>query len=241
MSTDTAALISIEKVVTDFLFGYKKSADDYPLYVRHACACFMDFNLYDGEILTTAKCTLNTTLKCIEMPDDLIKFIDLVTPIKGGWWSFTQKDTIVNTTTMVGGVETRDETQGEGAKQEVGRVLGYGAKGGYNKFSCTVDMAARRIYVDNVFDVDDYMVLMYVSSGIRATGETTVPAFIVPMIDAYLLEKETYWIPELVRERAMRHEQYWQEKMKVRNLINAMSKDQWLDIFYSGTTQVPQR
>lgn len=238
---DTNALVSIEKVVTDFLFGYKKSADDYPLYVRHAALCYQDFNLYDGEILTTAKVTLNTTLKCIEMPDDLIKFIDIVTPIKGGWWSFTQKDSIVNTTTMVGAVETRDETQGEGVKQEVGRVLGYGAKGGYNKFSCTVDMAARRIYVDNVFEASDYMVLMYVSSGIKATGETTVPAFIVPMIDAYLLEKETYWIPELVRERQMRHEQYWQEKMKVRNLINAMSKDQWMDIFASGYTQVPQR
>lgn len=238
---DTNALVSIEKVVTDFLFGYKKSADDYPLYVRHAALCYQDFNLYDGEILTTAKVVYNTFLKCIEIPDDCQKFIDIVTPIKGGWWSFTQKDSIVNTTTMVGAVETRDETQGEGVKQEVGRVLGYGAKGGYNKFSCTVDMAARRIYVDNVFEASDYMVLMYVSSGIKATGETTVPAFIVPMIDAYLLWKETFWLLELRMERESRKSDYWQEKMKVRNLINAMSKDSWLDIFYANFTQTPQR
>jgi len=238
---DTPALISIERIVTDFLFGYKKGTDDYPLYLRHACFAFQDFNLYDGEILQTAKVTINPLLKCIELPDDCQKVIDLVTPVKGGWWSFTQKDNIVNTTTTVGGVETRDSAQGEGVVIDVDRVVSYGAKGAYNKFRCTIDMAARRIYVDNVYDVSDYIVLMYVSSGINANGETKVPSFIIPMIDMYLLEKETYWIPELARERQMRHQDYWQEKMKVRNLINAMSKDQWLDIFASGYTQTPQR
>jgi hypothetical protein len=238
---DTNALIPIEQIVTDFLFAYRHGTDDYPLYLRHACMAVQDFNLYDGEILNTVKVTIDPVLKCIDMPDDLIKFIDLVTPIKGGWWSFTQKDNIVNTTTTVGGVETRDSAQGEGVKIDVDRVVSYGAKGGYNKFRCTVDMAARRIYVDNTYDVSDYIVLLYVSSGINTTGETKVPSFIVPMIDMYLLEKETYWIPELARERQMRHQEYWQEKMKVRNLINAMSKDSWLDLFYSGFTQVPTR
>ena len=238
---DTPALISIERIVTDFLFGYKKGTDDYPLYLRHACFAFQDFNLYDGEILQTAKVTINPLLKCIELPDYCQKVIDLVTPVKGGWWSFTQKDNIVNTTTTVGGVETRDSAQGEGVVIDVDRVVSYGAKGAYNKFRCTIDMAARRIYVDNVYDVSDYIVLMYVSSGINANGETKVPSFIIPMIDMYLLEKETYWIPELARERQMRHQDYWQEKMKVRNLINAMSKDVWLDLFYSSFTQVPQR
>jgi len=239
--SDTASLLSIEKVVTEFLFAYKKPTEDYSLYVQHACRCFQDFNLYDGEILTTAKVTVNSTLNCIDLPDDCQKVIDLVTPIKGGWWSFTQKDSIVNTTTTVGGVETRDSAQGENVVIDVDRVVSYGAKGAYNKFRCTIDMAARRIYMDKTYTATDYIVLLYVSSGINATGETKVPSFITPLIDSYLLEKETYWIPELAREREMRHAQYWQEKMKIRNLINAMSKDQWLDLIYSGTTQTPQR
>lgn len=238
---DTNALISIERVVMDFLHGYKKGTEDYSLYVHHACKCYQDFNLYDGEILQTAKVTINTTLKCIDMPDDLIKFIDLVTPASGVWWSFTRKDDMVNTTTTVAGVETRDSAQGEGVKIDQGRYSSYGAEGAWNKFKCTVDMAARRIYVDDSYTANDYIVIIYVSSGINATGETTVPSFIIPMIDNYLLEKETYWIPELARERQMRWDQYWKEKMKVRNLINAMSKDQWLDLFASNYTQTPQR
>jgi hypothetical protein len=239
--SDTAALISIEKIVTDFLFAYRKGTEDYPLYVRHAAVCFQDFNLYDGEIFQTTKVTINPTLKCIEMPDDLLKFIDLVIPIKGGWWSFTQKDNIVTTTTMVGAVETRDPLQGEGAKIDVDRVVSYGAKGAYNKFRCTVDMVTRRIYMDNIYTANDYMVLLYVSSGINASGETKVPSFLIPVFDAYLLWKETIIDLNLAKLHDQRFDQYWKEKMKVRNLINAMSKDQWLDIFASGYTQTPQR
>src|ERR1035437_3669749 len=103
----TDALVSIERIVTDFLFGYEKSEQRYALYLRHACICFQDFNLYDGEILQSAKVTINPTLKCIDMPDDLLKFVDIITPNRGGGWSFTQKNSIITTTTTTGGVEIR--------------------------------------------------------------------------------------------------------------------------------------
>lgn len=238
---DTTALIPIEQIVTDFLLGYERGTERYAIYLRHACICLQDFSLYDGEILTTAKVTIDPVLKCIDMPDDLLKFIDLVTPIKGGWWSFTQKDNIVNTTTTTSGIEGRDIAQGEGVRIDVDRVVGYGAKGGYNKFRCTVDMAARRIYVDNTYPGTDYIVLMYVSSGISVTGDTKVPSFLIPLFDAYLLWKETIIDLNLAKLHDQRFDQYWKEKMKVRNLINAMSKDTWMDIFASSYTQTPLR
>jgi hypothetical protein len=238
---DTNALIPIEQAVTAFLFGYKKSTEDYSLYVQHACRAVENFNLYDGNIVVTAKVTINPTLKCIDMPDDMQTFVDLVTPIAGEWWSFTEKGRMVNTTTFSGGTETRDDAQGEGHKMNQSRVTSYGAKGGWNKFRYTIDWAARRIYVDDTYEATYYVVLLYVSSGINASGETVIPAFVVPMIEAYLLERETYWIPELAREREMRERKFWSEKQKVRGLINAMSVEQWRDIFYSSFTQTAQR
>jgi hypothetical protein len=241
MATDTTALISIEKIVTQFLLSYKKTTEDYTSYLSHALNCFQDFNLYDGNIATTAKVTINSTLKCIDMPDDMLSFIDLVTPINGEWWSFTEKRLMVNTTTTTNLVEGRDDTQGEGATVKQDRVTGYGARGGWNKFRYTLDWAARRIYVDDAYEATDYIVLIYVSSGIKATGETTVPAFLIPVIDSYLLEKETFWIPSLARERDIRHRDYWAEKRKVRDLINSMSYNQWKDILLENTTQTIQR
>lgn len=241
MANDTSSLISIEKIVTQFLFNYGKTTNDYTQYLGHALNCYQDFNLYDGNIAQTVKVTINPTLKCIDFPDDMISFIDLVTPINGQWWSFTEKQLIVNTTTTVNNVEGRDDAQGEGATITQDTVSGYGAKGGWNKFRYTVDNAARRIYVDDTYDATDNIVLIYVSSGIKATGETTVPAFLIPVIDGYLLWKESYWIPQLTRERDDRRMDYWKEKMKVRNLINSMSYSQWRDLFLSNSTQSIQR
>jgi hypothetical protein len=238
---DSLALVSIEQVVTTFLFSYKKPTEDYSLYLQHACRAVQDFSLYDGNIATTAKVTLNTTLKCIDMPTDMLTFIDLVTPLNGSWWSFTEKPRMVNTTTFTGAVEGRDENQGEGVTVDQSKTTGYGAKGGWNKFRFTFDWAARRIYVDGTYETTDYIVLIYVSSGIKTTDETKVPSFLTPMIDAFLLERETYWIPELTRERGIREDAYWKEKMKVRNLINSMSYDQWRDIFLASTTPTIQR
>ena len=240
MATYTDALITVEQIASTYLFSYKRSTEDYSLYVHHICNCIQDFNLYDGNNVVTQKVTIDP-LKFIDMPDDMVQFIDLVTPIHGAWWSFSEKNQIVNTTTIDGLVESRVEAEGEGVAIDQPRVTGYGAKGAWNKFRYTIDWAARRIYVDDVYTTDDYIVLMYVSSGIKAAEDTTVPVFLVPLIEAYLLEKETYWIPELVRERPLRHEAYWREKMKVRDLVNSMSYSQWRDLILSNVTQAPQR
>jgi hypothetical protein len=237
----TSALIDIEEVVSRFLFKYKHGLEDAPLYVEHACDCVQHFSLYDGNQLATEKVTVNPTLFCIDMPSDMLSFIDLVTPVHGGWWSFSEKKQIVNTTTFTGLVEGRDSAQGEAVTIDQPRVTSYGAKGAWNKFRYTLDWVARRIYVDQTYDAADYIVLMYVSSGIQATGQTTVPAFVIPLIDKYLLLKETFWMPELARERQLREVDYGRERMEVRSLLNSMTYDQWRDCILISSTQTSQR
>ena len=239
MATYTDGLINIETVVTRYLLKYKKSTEDTFIYLEHACNCIRDFNLYDGNLVVSEKLTIDNSKKWVDLPDDYVSFIDLVSPMRGQWWSFTQKDTIVNTTTTVGGVEGRDSDQQEGVKIDQPRVTSYGARGGWNKFKYTLDLTARRIYFDDV--ITDYVVLMYVASGVKTTGITMIPEFITPLIDGYLLVKETYWLPELVRERPMREQAYWSERMKIRAFINSMTANQWLDLFYSSFTQSIKR
>ena len=236
---DTTAMVSLEKVVSTYLADYKLPTEDWVSYMGHACKVVQDFNLYDGNIVTTQKVTIDTTLKCIELPDDFLRLVDLVTPLRGQWWSFTEKDRIVNTTTTTDSVEGRDLTQGEGQTIDQTRVTSYGAKGGWNKFRYTLDTKARRIYVDD--DITDYVVLIYVSSGINATEETLVPTTLMPMIDAYLNWKGSYWRPEIMNQRESLYLDYWREKQKVRNLIASMTEMQWRDLLYSTFTQSPQR
>lgn len=234
----TAAIIPIETVVNDYMLGYKKSNEDYFTYLHHACRCYQDFREYDSDEVVTTKVTF-TTNKWLDMPSDMLTFVDLCVPIAGEWWSFSERRTIVNTTTFTGLIEGQDSAVGEGVDLTVPMLTGYGASGGVNDYNYTIDWEQRRIYIDGI--TSGTGVLMYTSSGIEVTGTTYVPAIVIPLIDDYLLMKETFWIPELVRERPMREKAFDKTRLSIRNLINGMNFNQWRDIILGTSSQSPKR
>ena len=234
----TPALLNIEQVVSRFLFKYKRSTDDAFIYTEHACNCYRDFRLYDSDQVETAKVSVNAN-KWIDMPSDMLTFVDLCIPINGAWWSFTEQRQIVNTTTFTGLVEGRDSDEGEGVDLDVPRTTGYAAAGGINDYNYTLDWEARRIYVDGISS--DTVVLMYTSSGIEVTGTTQVPDMLTPLFDAYMLWKSSYWLPELIRERGALEQDFTKVRLSTRNLINSMSYSAWRDVILGSTLQAPKR
>lgn len=236
---DTSALVELNKVVDDYLLKYKKPFEDAFIYVAHACDCVQRFNLYDNNVVVTEKVTINAN-KWIEMPDSMLGFNDLLVAVSDGrFWSCTEQSDIVTTTTTTLGVEGRDETIGEGAGITDPKTDTYGGVGGVNDYYYTIDWNARRIYTEG-FDTET-VVLKYVSSGIEVGGTTYVPSLIIPMIEAYLLWKESYWIAGLARERDMREKDYTKARLEIRSFINSMSYSEWKDLFNSLATQAPQR
>jgi hypothetical protein len=235
---DTSALLTVEGVTTRYLLKYKKPSEDYILYLEHACNCIRDFSLYHGNELTTEKVTVNAN-KWITMPSAMIGFNDLCVDWQGEWYSFTEKRAIVNTTTFTGLVEGRDDEQGEGVSISQPESYGYGAHGAVNEFNYTLDWKARRIYVDGISS--DTAVLFYTSSGVTVDGTTYVSDLLTPVIDAYLLWKETYWLIEFVRERQARERDYTNEVLKARNFINALTFNQLRDLLLASSTQSVKR
>jgi hypothetical protein len=231
----TPALISVSEVVDRYLLKYKKSLDDAFIYTEHACDCIQYFNLYDGNTPITTKVTVQPN-KYIVMPTDMVGFIDLlVLQTTGRWWSCTEQTDIITTTTFTGGVEGLDATIGEGANISQPKSYDYGAVGGVNDYNFSVDWTARRIYVRGF--TTETVVLQYSSTGLEVTGTTYIPVLLIPVIDAYLLLKETYWLPQFTRERDMREKDYTKRKLEVRNFLNSLSYDQWRDVFLSITSQ----
>jgi len=233
----TNALVNIETIVSDYIHGYKKSTEDYFTYLLHACYCYRDFRLYDSDQVVTTKITF-TVNKWIDMPSDMQTFVDICVPIGGAWWSFTEKRQIINTTTFTGMVEGRDATFGEGVDMEEPRTLGYGASG-VNDYNYMLDWEARRIFINGI--TSGTGVLIYTTSGVAVTGNTLVPEFITPLIHNYLLWKETYWLKGLERERRDRERDFTNSRLSIRNLINAMTYNQWRDILLASSTQSPRR
>lgn len=235
---DTSALISIENAVTDFLLAYKKSTDDYYIYLRHSLLLLQDYMTYDAPDARTEKVSVNS-LGIIDIPTDCIRIKDVCIAKDGEWWTFTERPNKVNTTTTTLGVEGQDSTFGEGVAVKDSALYNFGTRGGINAYYYTVDWKARRIFCDGI--VSDTVVLRYVSNGIALSGTTYIPSLLVQLLDAYLLLKETYWIPELVRERQLRQNDFDKERLRVRNLLNSMTADQWRDVIWGTTGQTPQR
>ena len=235
----TNALIDIEQVVSRFLFKYRLSTDDALIFTEHACNCYRDFCLYDSDQVVTSKVSV-TANKIIEMPADMVGFVDLcISTGEGEWWSFSERKYIVNTTTFTGLVEGLDSSVGEGVGVTQPRTTGYAATGAVNDYNYTIDWSARRIFVDGA--QSQTVVLMYVTSGIEASGTTSVPEFITPMFDSYMLWKKSYWDGTTIRERQGLERDYTNARLTIRNFINAMSFNQWHDIILSSISQAPKR
>lgn len=236
---NTNAFDNINNVVDRFMFKYKLPMEDAVLFTEHACECFRKIRTRHSDAFTTRKVT-PTSKGIIEFPDDCIKVIDVMIPINGEWWSSTERKDMVNTTTIVNGAETRDDTdQGEGVDIQDPGYWGYGGTGGANTYYHMIDYDARRIFLDGW--TTEKVVLHMTTSGLNLDGDTIVPEQCVPVIDAYMFWKKAWWDGSPMNEKQYREKIYLDELLELR-VINFMpSKNQLLDIFYSTNTQTPLR
>jgi len=234
----TSALVDIETIVSRYLLKYKKSTEDAVIYTEHLCNLIRDWRVHDSNQVITEKISVSA-LGIIEMPDSMITFVDLMLPTDGEYISFTEKDRLVNTTTFTGAIEGQDSHFGEGVTIIQPEDEGYGGRGAINDYNYTIDWETRRIFCNGI--ISDTVILRYVSSGIELTGATTVPEMITPLADAYLLLKETYWVPTLTRERLMRQKDFEDERCRLRNVINAKSYEEWGDLLMGISSQSPIR
>jgi hypothetical protein len=173
------------------------------------------------------------------MPTDMVRFSYLFVPIRGEWWSFTQKGRKVTTTTITAGVEGQDSEMGEGVDVDDDVYFGLGGKGGVNDYYLNIDWTARRIFCDGF--KSDTAVLRYVSSGLVVSGSTYVPQQCEATMDAYI-----NWRKEMINPRSMSMIQYleglYKEEIKKLRILNFMpSKDEICDAWDSATTQTVQR
>lgn len=234
----TNALISINEVVDRYMLKYKLPLEDAFIYTEHACDAVREIHLYDLPNLVTTKVSVSS-IGIIEMPTDMIGFNGLYKFVDGYKWQFTRNDDIIVTTTFTAGVETVDEDYGEGEAVKDPKTDAYGGVGAVNDYYYKIDWKARRIFVDGT--TSDTIMLEYVTSGIELTGTTYVPVMTLPVLDAYLKWKESYWIAGQERYADARERNYEKALFKVRNLINSMTYDEWHDLLLSITTQAPQR
>lgn len=230
----TDALVKLSDTVDRFMLKYKLPMEDGVLYFEHAADCLRSIMSKHSKTTVTSKTSVGSN-GIVEMPDDMIGFVNLYVQIGGEFWSFTDKPRMVNTTTGTVGVDEVMDSEGIAD----GPTDGYGAVGGINDYYMHIDWGARRIFLDGF--KSDTAVLVYTTSGLVVNGDTYIPAEATETIDAYLFWKKAWFDGSNRTEKDARKRDYYDELQQLRILNFMPTGDMLRDIFYSTTTQAPKR
>jgi len=228
---DSSRTVSLKNNVKCTLFLGRKAKDLYFRFFQLAVDSYRDFCLFHIDNKKTALVDMDEN-NCISFPDDYLSLIAIGIPLHGKLFVFTKDHellTIVTTDPVYGWTDQIDEKS----------QSGYGAGGGKNDYYFNEDPENQRFIFNGVQRSE--VILQYVSSGISATAETSVPVIHKPIIQAYILWKDSIYDPNTALNQKMILEaDYNQEVRKIRAL--AMPSIQEIkDEFYKSYKQTPKR
>ena len=224
---DTAAIISLSKVVDRFIFKYKLPQDDYVNYYEHAADCVRDLHVHAISYYNEDTITVSS-LGVLTMPTDMLSLIGVGVEYKGEIWYFTEKQYMRIKTDADDAMPTDYNNSWST----------YGITGAENLFYFRVDWDGRKIYIDGA-EGDDVL-LQYISSGLKADGATTVPAIATPAIDAYLRWAQGEIDEKSINEQ-MKRERKYEGELRLLKLQSLPALREIRDYFLGMMTQAIQR
>ena len=224
---DILGVTSLRVLTDQFLFKYKQSTEDAAILFEHAANCYRDLRVRHSDMMTTEEVDVDE-YGIITMPTSMMTFLKLGVYKDNELWTFTERSNLDVDPDITEAPSVVDGTSGT-----------YGSKGAVNAYYYNIDWQQRKIFCEGI--TDDTAILKYVGTGISATADTLVPELMSPVIDAYLLWKKGFWDGATRGEMADRKKDYEDEVMIYRSIINRLSYDQLMDIFWGTTTQGPKR
>lgn len=224
---DTAALISLNKIVDRFIFKYKLPEDDYVNYYEHAADCVRELNVHAISSYTEVELEVSS-LGVLSMPSDMLGLVGVGLVYKGQIWYFTQNQYMRIMTDADDTMPTDYQSTWSS----------YGVKGGANIFYFRVDWDNRKIYIDGAEGED--VLLQYTSSGLVASGATMVPAIANQSIDAYLRWAQGEIEGKSINEQMKRH-RHFEDQFRLLKLQSLPALREIRDYFLSMMTQAIQR
>ena len=183
------------------------------------------------------KLKVNPQTSTVTLPDNYVEFGDIGINVDGQFWSFTEKPELVSTTTDNCAIETMSTTDGEGVHLAENRPGKYAISGGVNTFYYKKDLKNHRIIVYGAGLT--WVVLKYVSTGIKVDGSTLIPIVAKEELIAWLhWQRVLNDKNESALERTTR-ERLWASRLhELRRVTNLTAL---YDTLYSTLKNSPKR
>lgn len=180
------------------------------------------------------------SLNRIPLPKDYLMFLAVGAPKNGTLYTFTRKESIVQTSNQTYHYEAVDTKYGEGAEVPVMSFYSYGTEGGINETYFAIN--ERRKFIQLTGFSGTQATLHYVSSGISESPDgVELPKICEPALIAYVMWKLVQYDTQLpIQEKQYREIQYGNEQRAL-NDIYSPTVDEILDRYYSTLYQTIKR
>lgn len=250
---ESSALVSIRYCVMNAIMrtGDYSMNEYFPL-LQLAIDCVRDMRLYNEASVEVAYLIPNEA-GIIEWPADMMDYIKIGIPINGQLYNLTVNDNMLLNRAQKCGVDIRQMQKGVGFLPPINDgyayaphfrgsqyVQGlYGLTGGFNTAYYRVDDKMRQIQFDG-FLLNNEVVLEYKSTGISAGSIISAQA--IPVVREYVLWQRIENDPRIpLNQKQRKQDQYDMEVMKLRDITNNFTVQEFLDTLWSTSKQTPKR
>lgn len=192
-----------------------------------------------------------SSAKVVDLPTDYVDYVKIGIPVNGKLKILTKKDNILLPRTFADGApvgNTDDENAGTGSIFFVDHfrsgqfVAGlYGLPGGLDNAFYRIDRENRQIVFSGSIPRAE-VVLEYVSSGIKLSGQTNIPRETVPALQAYVAWNMIKWDKKYsASDKAQRKQEYLEEEAKLDFFQSSFTADEYRRHVWKSTTQTIKR
>lgn len=233
----------------------EKTLTNFERYLQMALEGFSDMNVFEINSIEVVYLTIDPDTMIAELPADFITMTKMGININGKMWTLTvNNDILLPPPSSICDIEpaavpgTQVITDPIGGYyfaphyNRSGRYVDtlYGVGGGFNTAYYRIDMSRRIIYFQGRIPNNE-VILEYKSNGIKGSG-TIVPRQAVPALKAYLFWKSCLHDYRMSEARIANYERLYNiELVKLTQLENSFTVDEFLDTMYSTYSQAPRR
>lgn len=192
-----------------------------------------------------------SSAKTVDLPTDFVDYTKIGIPVNGKLRILTKKDNILLPRSFADGApvgNADDENSTSGSIFFVDHFRNgqftaglYGLSGGIDSAYYRIDRESRQIVFSGTV-VRGEVVLEYVSSGIKLSGQTNIPRETVPALQAYVAWNMVKWDKKVsASDKAQRKQDYLEEEAKLDFFQGSFTKDEYKRHVWKSTTQTIKR
>jgi len=178
---DTSRFVTLKALTAEVLALSGKPKSKYYTFFQTILNGVRDIQLFHGTTIRRVLLDMDANY-VVDLPGDFLSFLAIGISVNGKLHLFTRDDSLL-------AIATTDPVYDWSSDLDEKSVVGPGVRGGKNSDVYNIDYENNRI-VFNSPEVRSEIILHYISSGIDATAETSVPVITKMCLISYTLWRD---------------------------------------------------